>query len=89
MRDCSFPPNAMIAGSRSRLCSCSLLCLAFSRSTTAFPLLCLCSTVIRLFHPLFRGSLDFLYLLSLRLRFRNRNGSGRRLSGLERLRRFR
>ena len=47
---------------------CYFLCLAFSRSTTAFPLLCFCSTVIRLFHLLFRGSLDFLYLLSLRLR---------------------
>ena len=48
------------------------LCLAFSRSTTAFPLFCFCSTgICWLLHLLFRGSLDFLYLLSLRLRFRS------------------
>ena len=63
---------------------CYFLCLAFSRST-AFPLFsCFCSTGIRLVHLLFKGSLGFLCLLGLRLRFRSSISSGR-LFGSERL----
>ena len=50
---------------------CYFLCLAFCRST-AFPLFSsFCSAGIRLFHLLFKGSLGFLCLLGLRLRFRS------------------